>query len=157
MGGLQKICDFFLCASLSTCLPVALNETSLCPHHVLRGGAWNRHLQYARAAFLGNGAPSSCPTMSRYISDTIRQLVAQRAGYRCGYCRVHQDDFYYQFEIDLMGQQGVILDFFPPPNFFPKILKRVWFFQSGVLTFAGAFEKGVSKLCLVGRGSKAEI
>lgn len=38
--------------------------------------------------------------MSRYISDTIRQLVAQRAGYRCEYCRVHQDDFYYQFEID---------------------------------------------------------
>jgi hypothetical protein len=38
--------------------------------------------------------------MSRYIPDTIRQLVAQRAGHRCEYCRIHQEDFYFQFEID---------------------------------------------------------
>ena len=38
--------------------------------------------------------------MSRHIPDSIRQLVAQRAGYRCEYCRIHQDDFYFQFEID---------------------------------------------------------
>lgn len=38
--------------------------------------------------------------MSRYIPDSIRQLVAQRAGHRCEYCRIHQNDFYFQFEID---------------------------------------------------------
>jgi len=43
------------------------------------------------------------------------------------------------------------------PNFFQKTLKPVWFFKYRVLTFAGAFEKGVSKSCLVCREFKVEI
>jgi HNH endonuclease len=38
--------------------------------------------------------------MSRYIPDTIRLSVKQRAQNRCEYCRVHQDDFFFPFEID---------------------------------------------------------
>ena len=37
----------------------------------------------------------------------------------------------------------------PFPNFFQKILKPAWFFKYSELTFAGAFEEGVSKSCLV--------
>ena len=38
--------------------------------------------------------------MSRYIPDTIRQLVAQRARYCCEYCQLPQSASYYSFEID---------------------------------------------------------
>jgi len=38
--------------------------------------------------------------MSRYIPDTIRQLVAQRARYCCEYCHLPQAASYYSFEID---------------------------------------------------------
>ncbi len=38
--------------------------------------------------------------MSRYIPDSIRQLVKQRANHCCEYCRLHQDDFFFPFEID---------------------------------------------------------
>ena len=38
--------------------------------------------------------------MSRYISDTIRQKVKDRANNCCEYCRIHQEDFFFPFEID---------------------------------------------------------
>ena len=38
--------------------------------------------------------------MKRRIPEAVRQFVAQRAGYRCEYCRVHQDDLFIAFEID---------------------------------------------------------
>ena len=38
--------------------------------------------------------------MKRYISDNIRKKVKERAGHCCEYCRIHQDDFYFPFEID---------------------------------------------------------
>ena len=38
--------------------------------------------------------------MSRYISDSLRQKIKQRADNRCEYCRLHQDDFFFPFEID---------------------------------------------------------
>ncbi|MPR34295.1 HNH endonuclease [Salmonirosea aquatica] len=38
--------------------------------------------------------------MSRYIADAIRQEVAVRAGFRCEYCQIHQDDAFYPFQID---------------------------------------------------------
>lgn len=38
--------------------------------------------------------------MKRYISDSIRKKVKERAGHCCEYCRIHQDDFYFPFEID---------------------------------------------------------
>ena len=37
--------------------------------------------------------------MKRYISDSIRKKVKERAGHCCEYCRIHQDDFYFPFEI----------------------------------------------------------
>lgn len=38
--------------------------------------------------------------MSRYVSDLIRKMVAQRADYRCEYCLVHQDDAVFNHEIE---------------------------------------------------------
>lgn len=38
--------------------------------------------------------------MSRYISTETRQLVAERAQFRCEYCLVHEDDAYLSFQID---------------------------------------------------------
>ena len=38
--------------------------------------------------------------MSRYISDTIRQKVKERANLCCEYCLIHQEDFFFPFEID---------------------------------------------------------
>jgi HNH endonuclease len=38
--------------------------------------------------------------MSRYIPDSLRLEVRQRANNCCEYCRLHQDDFFYPFEID---------------------------------------------------------
>ena len=38
--------------------------------------------------------------MSRYIPDNIRLAVKKRANYCCEYCRLHQDDFFFPFEID---------------------------------------------------------
>lgn len=34
------------------------------------------------------------------ISEKIRQLVAQRALFRCEYCLIHNDDMFLSFEID---------------------------------------------------------
>ena len=38
--------------------------------------------------------------MSYAISLKIKRFVAQRAGYRCEYCRVHQDDSNFYFHIE---------------------------------------------------------
>ena len=38
--------------------------------------------------------------MSRYISDTIRQKVKERANNCCEYCLINQDDFFFPFEVD---------------------------------------------------------
>lgn len=38
--------------------------------------------------------------MSRYIADSIRQAVAERADDRCEYCQTHRDDAFYSFQID---------------------------------------------------------
>ena len=38
--------------------------------------------------------------MSRYISDIFRQKVKERAKYCCEYCRIHQEDVFFPFEID---------------------------------------------------------
>ncbi|MDX2280114.1 MAG: HNH endonuclease signature motif containing protein [Saprospiraceae bacterium] len=38
--------------------------------------------------------------MSVYISVSVRQLVADRASNRCEYCKVHQQDTFFAFQID---------------------------------------------------------
>ena len=38
--------------------------------------------------------------MSRYISEVIRLKVKERANYRREYCLIHQEDFFFPFEID---------------------------------------------------------
>jgi HNH endonuclease len=38
--------------------------------------------------------------MRTAISGQVRELVAQRADYRCEYCRFHEDDLFFSFEID---------------------------------------------------------
>ena len=38
--------------------------------------------------------------MRQPISDRIRQIVAERANFKCEYCRVHSDDMFLSFEID---------------------------------------------------------
>lgn len=38
--------------------------------------------------------------MSRYIPEALRTLVAQRAGYRCEYCRLPQQVAGFAFEMD---------------------------------------------------------
>lgn len=38
--------------------------------------------------------------MSRYISDKVRQAVADRARHQCEYCLIHQDDIFFTCEID---------------------------------------------------------
>jgi hypothetical protein len=38
--------------------------------------------------------------MTTYIPDVLRREVADRAGLRCEYCRIHQDDRLFAHEID---------------------------------------------------------
>ena len=38
--------------------------------------------------------------MRKPISNKTKLLVAQRAAFRCEYCRVHEDDMFIAFEID---------------------------------------------------------
>jgi hypothetical protein len=38
--------------------------------------------------------------MSRYIPDALRLAVKERANYCCEYCRLHQDDFFFPFEMN---------------------------------------------------------
>jgi hypothetical protein len=38
--------------------------------------------------------------MSRYIPETLRLAVKQRANNCCEYCRLNQEDFFFPFEID---------------------------------------------------------
>lgn len=38
--------------------------------------------------------------MSRYISESLRRLVAERAGYRCEYCRIPESNSFYSFQVD---------------------------------------------------------
>jgi hypothetical protein len=38
--------------------------------------------------------------MSHYIPDSLRKLVAQRAKFRCEYCRVLAEDSFFPFHID---------------------------------------------------------
>jgi hypothetical protein len=38
--------------------------------------------------------------MKRYISDTLRKFVAERADHCCEYCKTDQKDSFYTFQID---------------------------------------------------------
>ncbi len=38
--------------------------------------------------------------MSRYISDILRDFVANRASFRCEYCRIHAQNSFFAFHID---------------------------------------------------------
>ena len=38
--------------------------------------------------------------MSRYIPESLRRLVAARAGHQCEYCRLHENDSFLPFQID---------------------------------------------------------
>lgn len=38
--------------------------------------------------------------MSRSVPNTLRAAVAKRAGFRCEYCRVHQNDMVFTFQAD---------------------------------------------------------
>jgi hypothetical protein len=38
--------------------------------------------------------------MSRYISEKLRLDLALSANFRCEYCRVHEDDLFFSFQID---------------------------------------------------------
>ena len=38
--------------------------------------------------------------MSRYISENLRQLVKDRAGFCCEYCKIHEEDAFYPHQID---------------------------------------------------------
>jgi hypothetical protein len=38
--------------------------------------------------------------MSRYISEFLRDFVANRASFRCEYCRVHAQNSFFAFHID---------------------------------------------------------
>lgn len=38
--------------------------------------------------------------MSRYISEQLRQLVANRANYICEYCLIHEDDTFFHCQVD---------------------------------------------------------
>lgn len=37
-----------------------------------------------------------------YIPEAVRRLVAERAGSRCEYCRLHEDDTFFTHEVDHM-------------------------------------------------------
>ena len=38
--------------------------------------------------------------MSRYISESLRTLIASKANSRCEYCRIHEEDQFYAFQVD---------------------------------------------------------
>ena len=38
--------------------------------------------------------------MSSYVSEELRRLVAARAGYVCEYCLIHEDDTFFECEVD---------------------------------------------------------
>lgn len=38
--------------------------------------------------------------MSRYVSDALRRLVAERAGHRCEYCLIPEENSFYDFQVD---------------------------------------------------------
>lgn len=38
--------------------------------------------------------------MSRYISESLRQEVGKRAGFRCEYCRISEANAFYSFQVD---------------------------------------------------------
>ncbi len=38
--------------------------------------------------------------MSRYISVEMRSMVASRAGFKCEYCKIPENDSFFSFEID---------------------------------------------------------
>lgn len=38
--------------------------------------------------------------MSRYISKEIRIKVAERASFRCEYCKVHEEDSFLPFQVE---------------------------------------------------------
>lgn len=38
--------------------------------------------------------------MSRYVPDALRDLVANRAGFRCEYCRIYSSASFFSFHID---------------------------------------------------------
>jgi len=38
--------------------------------------------------------------MSSYVSDDLRELVAARAGRLCEYCLIHEEDTFFQCQVD---------------------------------------------------------
>ena len=38
--------------------------------------------------------------MSRYVPESLRRLVAERAKYRCEYCRIPESNSFYTFQVD---------------------------------------------------------
>jgi hypothetical protein len=38
--------------------------------------------------------------MNRYIPENIRFSVAKRANFKCEYCKIHQEDLHFTFQID---------------------------------------------------------
>lgn len=38
--------------------------------------------------------------MSRYVSEILRKQVAERANYRCEYCRIYEADGFIKFQIE---------------------------------------------------------
>jgi len=38
--------------------------------------------------------------MSRYVSDALRLLVAERANHRCEYCFIPEANSFYNFQVD---------------------------------------------------------
>ena len=38
--------------------------------------------------------------MSRYISEKLRLDIALLANFRCEYCRIHEDDLFFSYQID---------------------------------------------------------
>lgn len=38
--------------------------------------------------------------MNRHISEKLRQIVAERAGCRCEYCKIHEEDSFFSFQVD---------------------------------------------------------
>lgn len=44
-----------------------------------------------------------------YIPEALRRLVTERAGRRCEYCQLHEDDTFFTHEVDFqLADTGVI-------------------------------------------------
>src|SRR4051794_6575325 len=68
-----------------------------------------RRLPAARThSHFGQGAGTSTHAAWALISGELRQFVAERAGYHCEYCLLHEDDTYSPHQIDhiIGGKHG---------------------------------------------------